>query len=117
MPLNKIILKNQEEFVDIVDPVSSTKISLNGAKTFSAQINVVASSPSGASVFLEKSNDGINWVFENDSNGDPVNESISGSGTFYLERVDPTAIYMRVSFDIDSGSMDANIIYLVKGYN
>lgn len=63
----------------------------------------------GATVALQKSNDGVTWAAEG------VSTPITGDATFFLEKVDPSARYMRVTYTITAGSMSATHYILCKG--
>lgn len=80
------------------------------AKTLSFQCNITASSPTGASVQLQKSNDGTNWA----NDGSAV--SVTATGQYWLEKVDPTALNYRVAYAITGGSMSSTTTIVVQGH-
>lgn len=63
----------------------------------------------GGSVKLQKSNDGSNWSDE----GSATN--ITQTATIWLEKVDPTAKYLRLYFSLTAGSIYATSYLLAKG--
>lgn len=65
----------------------------------------------GATVKLQKSNDGTNWSDE----GSATN--ITVDGLVWLEKEFPQALYMRVSYTLTAGSLSASNVYVVKGPN
>lgn len=79
------------------------------AKTISFQCNITASSPTGASVQLQKSNDGVNWA----NDGSAV--SVTATGQYWLEKVDPAAASYRVAYAISTGTMSSITTVLVQG--
>lgn len=69
------------------------------AFALSCQISFTGSSESGATVQLQKSNDGTNWANE----GTTV--SVSGaSGVIWVEKSQNTAIFWRIQYADSSGS-------------
>lgn len=66
---------------------------------------------SGASVKLQKSNDGSNWADEGSAT------TITADAVVWLEKVDPTAIYMRTQFTLTAGRLSSSNLYVVKGPN
>lgn len=60
-------------------------------------------------VQLNKSDDNVNWVTE----GSTV--SVTATGSYWLEKVDPTALYMRVAYSLASGSFSSNTVILIQG--
>lgn len=65
----------------------------------------------GGNVKLQKSNDGTNWSDE----GAATN--ITADGLVWLEKVDPTSLYMRLAFTLTAGQLSASSVYVVKGLN
>lgn len=64
---------------------------------------------SGASIKLQKSNDGENWNDE----GSATN--ITADGSFFLEKVDPAAAQYRATVAISAGSVAIDLHWLIKG--
>lgn len=84
-------------------------VSCANAKTVGIQCVITASSPTGASVQLQKSNDGTSWA------NDGSSVSVTATGTYWLERVDPTSQYVRVAYAISTGSMSSTTTIRVQG--
>lgn len=88
------------------DAEAGNALDLTAAGSGSSSVNPVAIS--GASVTLQKSNDGTNWASESATN-------ITTDGSIAIDKTDPTFRYYRVTFAISAGSMDISILWLVKG--
>lgn len=63
-----------------------------------------------ATVGLQKSNDGVSWSAEGST------QSVTASGTFWLESKDPTGEYLQVAYSLASGSFSASTIVKTKGH-
>lgn len=64
---------------------------------------------SGASIKLQKSNDGTNWADE----GSATN--VTTDGNFFLAKVDPEALWYRAYVAISAGSFGCTLKWLLKG--
>lgn len=80
---------------------NGTAKSVKRSSNFSLQINMAVSSPSGASVQLQKSNDGVNFV------NDGSSQSVTVAATFWLipSAINVVAVYWRVVYTISTGTM------------
>lgn len=58
---------------------------------------------------LQKSNDNVNWSNEGSS------VSVAASGSFWLEKIDTTSLYMRVAYSLASGSFTSSTVIAVIG--
>lgn len=83
--------------LDLTDQGSSA-----GVHTFTA------TAIAGSSIKLQKSNDKVTWTDE----GSATN--ITADATVYLEKVDPTAKWMRVWYTLTAGSLSAENWVLTK---
>lgn len=68
---------------------------------------VVVTALAGGSVQLQKSNDGVNPV------NDGSSVSVAATGTFWLEKSPATSAWMRVAYNITSGSYLSNTVICV----
>lgn len=65
----------------------------------------------GATVKLQKSNDGTLWSDEGSAT------TISASQLSFLEKINPTTLYMRLAFTLTAGQLTSSNLYVVKGPN
>ena len=72
---------------------------------------VTATALAGATVKLQKSNDNVNWADEGSAT------SITASGVIWLEKANPTALYLRISYVTTAGQVSADNTVLIKGPN
>lgn len=105
-----------KSFANLTQTTGSLTTAANGAavaaaraKTLSFQCTITANTPGSASVQLQKSNDGTNWA------NDGSSVSVTATGTYWLEKVDPTAVYYRVAYAISSGNMSSTTTIYVQG--
>lgn len=84
--------------VDIIDQGSAAQVT-----TFTP------TSLAGGSIKLQKSNDGLTWSDEGSAT------SVTADATVWLEKMDPTAKYMRVWFTLTAGRLSAATYVLGKG--
>jgi hypothetical protein len=89
------------------DALAGSEIELDNVGTGNQTVTAVALA--SASIKLEKSNDGTNWNDE----GSATN--ITVSATVFLEKVDPSAKYMRIRAAITSGAMAISSTIIGKG--
>ncbi len=87
--------------------VAGTEIELDNTGTGNQTVTAVAIA--GATIILQKSNDGTTWVDE----GSATN--ITVSATVFLEKVDPSAKYMRIRNTITAGAMTVTSAVIGKG--
>lgn len=85
-------------------------VSTSRAKTISAQCNITASSPGSATIQFQKSSDGTNWY----PDGSTV--SVTATGIYSLEKIDPAFAFYRVAYAIGSGSMSSTTTILTQGH-
>lgn len=109
------------KFLNLIDQ-SLTTVTVNAAKNsdvldvsrctlLSFQLVASsASSPTGISATLQRSNDGTNWV------ADGAATNITGNGVLAIDKVDPTFKFYRLAFAWTSGSIVVAIRALGKGY-
>lgn len=90
---------------------AGTKINLTSQGSDGAVNTFTPTSIAGASVKLQKSNDGTNWSDE----GSATN--IIADAVIWLEKVNPSGRYMRLTFTITAGRMNCSSAILVKGPN
>lgn len=86
---------------------AGTRIDITDAGTGTQTVTPTALAT--ATVKLQKSDDGTNWADEGSS------VSITATGTYWLEKIDPTALYMRVAYSLASGSFLSSTICLTQG--
>lgn len=113
MPSIKII----SQLVNLSGSVTATTngpaLPLDGALTFEAIVNVLTfTSAVTATLQLQKSNDGVLWVNET-----TTSVSLTGTGVYSIEKVNPGAVWMRVVLAVASGSFTASVNSVVKGPN
>lgn len=88
---------------------AGTAIDITGYGTNSATGTLTPTTLAGGSVQLQKSNDGITFV------NDGSSVSVAASGTYWLEKTDPTAAYMCISYSLTAGSFSASSIICLNG--
>ncbi len=86
-------------------------ISAQGSGTNTVNVTAIA----GASVKLQKSN--VQNPGGSDWNDEGSATNITADGLVYLDKVDPTSLYMRVSYTLTAGRMIATNNFVVKGLN
>ncbi len=111
MPNLKIIYQATQTQGNTTVTVSGAAVSLDGAMTFSAQCIVDVTGATSATVKLQKSNDGTNWSDEGSAT------AVTVDAVVYLEKIDPTALYMRVTYTMTSGTLASSTLILTKGLN
>lgn len=72
---------------------------------------VTATALAGATVALQKSNDGINWSVD----GTAV--SVTATGTYWLEKTLSTALQYRAFYTLTAGSISSNEFWAIIGDN
>ncbi len=106
----KNLVEKSEDLGTVDDDLASASVNVIGGKWISCQAVITNSSaPGSASVILQKSNDGTNWVSQGSAT------TVSGDGNFFLDVTDPEGAYYRAFAAIASGSFDCNLNWLVKG--
>lgn len=93
----------------LANALIGTKIDLTGVG--SGTNTVVITALAGATVKLQKSNDGTNWSDEGSAT------TISATSLNWLEKADPTGLWMRVAFTLTAGQMTSSNVFVVKGPN
>lgn len=93
----------------LANALAETEIDITDTGADNSVNTFTATSIAGANVKLQKSNDNSNWSDE----GSATN--ITADGLIYLEKIDPTAKYMRTQFTLTAGSMSSTQTYIVKG--
>lgn len=94
---------------DVADALAGTAIELVDDGTDGAVNTIAPVAIAGASVKLQKSNDGVNWTDE----GSATN--ITADASIFLEKVDPAASQYKAVLAISAGSMGIVLNWLVKG--
>lgn len=90
---------------------NSEAVDVTGCQAIGFQlVNSAASSPTGISVTLQRSNDGDNWV----ADGSATN--ITANGVLAIEKVDPSFRFYRLAYAWGSGSIVVNARLVGKGY-
>jgi hypothetical protein len=95
----------------LVNAQAGTKINLTSQGTSGAVNTFTPTSIAGATVKLQKSNDGTSWADEGSST------NITADAVLWLEKADPTANYMRLAFTITAGRFSTSNTIVVKGPN
>lgn len=94
----------------LANALAGTAIDITDQGSSGATNTFTPTAIAGANVKLQKSNDGTNWSDE----GSATN--ITATGLVYLEKINPTALYMRLAFTLTAGQMNSSNVYVVKGY-
>lgn len=89
--------------------IAGTAVDITDQGSSGATNTITATSLAGATVVMQKSNDGSVWT----SDGSP--SSISSSSTVWLEKVNPTGIFMRLQYVLTAGQMNCTSYIAVKG--
>lgn len=89
---------------------AGTKVNITDTGTAASTITVTPTAIAGASVILQKSNDGVNY----DDIGSAT--AITVSANVWLSIVDPTHRWARLKYVITAGSMSTTNNILVKGW-
>lgn len=101
------------EFTNITAATNSTSQKLRYINTYSVQVNTSAvSTPSGASVKLQSSNDATNW---SDIAG--TSNNITAVSNVVINVADAGYKYVRAVFSISSGSITTEVIFVGKEHN
>lgn len=95
----------------LANALAGTQIDLTNQGSSGATNNIVPTALAGATVKLQKSNDGTNWSDEGSAT------SITATSLNWLEKADPTGIYMRLAFTVTAGQLSSSNVYVVKGPN
>ncbi len=89
---------------------ASTAINIIGGQVIGCQVVVSGSdSLNTVSIILQKSNDNVNW------NNEGSATNITGDGTFFLEKIDPSGAFYRAYIALTGGTFDCNLEWVVKG--
>lgn len=99
---------------DISVPISgagsSVAFEVAGAKSVSVQCIITATSPTGATVGLLKSNDGVNF------DAVATATAISATGHIWLEDKDPTYKYVKLTYVVGGGTVASVNKVIIKAY-
>lgn len=93
----------------LANALAGTAVDITDAGTAAATNTFTPTALAGANVKLQKSNDGTNWSDE----GSATN--ITADGLIWLEKIDPTALYMRLAFTLTAGRLSSSNVVAVKG--
>jgi hypothetical protein len=116
MPNIKVISQTTQT-TSVTGAYNTNAVSLDGAFTVSAQVNVTSvSTPSGATTILQVSNDDLtvtpsNWTDYGSS------QNVTATGSLFFEKINPTGNWIRAKFAISSGSFAQSTVFVVKGPN
>jgi hypothetical protein len=94
-------------FAAISTATYSTAIDVSRAKSISIQVDSVVSTPSGANVSIQRSNDGVTWAIK----GSAVN--ITANGTVWVEDTTPNYKFMRIAYAISSGAITTSACHVL----
>lgn len=93
----------------LANALAGTKIDLIDAGSAAATNTFTPTAIAGATVKLQKSNDATNWSDE----GSATN--ITADGIVWLEKIDPTALYMRIAFTMTAGQLSCSTVVVARG--
>lgn len=93
----------------LADALAGTPIDITSQGADGSVNTFTPTALAGASIKLQKSNDGTNWSDE----GSATN--ITADAVVFLEKIDPTARYMRVYYTLTAGSLSTDNYVLVRG--
>lgn len=97
----------------ITAATNSESVKLRYIETYSVQVVTSAvSSPSGASVKLQASNDATNW---SDITG--TSNNITATGNVVINVAEAGYKYVRAAFLISSGSITSEVIFVGKEHS
>lgn len=91
----------------LANAIAGTNLTISGNGTGTQTFT--PTSIAGASVKLQKTNDGVNWTDEGSST------NITVDAALWLEKVDPSGKAMRVSYTMTAGSLSAYNVIIGKG--
>lgn len=104
------LVEKTESIGTVTAAINSAALDASGGESLSAQVVVTgSSSPTGASVKLQHSNDGSNW------SDVAAATNITADGNICIAKIDPEYRHYRAAFAISTGSFVASIKWLVKG--
>lgn len=95
----------------LVNAQAGTAVDISSQGSSGAVNTFTPTALAGGSVKLQKSNDGTNWTDE----GNATN--ITSTGLIWLEKVNPTSIYMRLYYTLTAGTLNISTLFVVKGPN
>ena len=104
------LVNKTDTTVALSGATSSDVLNLTGAKSLSIQCVIDVTTPTGATVKLEKSNNGTSF------SDVAAATAISADGTVWFEISDPTYKYARLTYALSSGSMTSSNHIVIKSY-
>lgn len=111
MPLRPLVVQSLTQAKVVSAPATGTSVNVTGVERVSVQYNITAvSTPSAASLQLQRSNDGVLWT----NQGAAVNVTATGSGV--IELTVNTARFLRLNEAITSGSFTYTSSIVGLGY-
>lgn len=117
MPQIKVIQQVTQNLVGFTTGITTTPIPLDGAQWVSSISNVtVPVGPASGTLVMQFSNDATDTIPTNwSNNGNPI--TLNGGFSWPIERLAPSANWVRLKFTVASGTFSSLNTIITKGPN